>query len=157
LQIANEILGEGASSRLYKELVMKQQIASSVGMYYNPTALAKNALIIYGAPVPGGEIAPLEIALHAEIQRAVADGFTETEVQKAKKRMIAEATYARDSVRHPAYLVGMALATGQELADVETWPDQIAAITPAQVNAAVREVLNTENFITGVLLPEANG
>jgi zinc protease len=157
LQIATEIMGEGASSQLYKELVMKQHIASSLGMYYNPTALADNALMIYGAPVPGVEIKQLETALHTEINRAVTDGFTAAEVQRAQKRMIAEATYARDSVRHPAYLFGMALTTGQELADVEAWPDRIAAITPDEVNAAIREVLNTPHFVTGILLPESNG
>jgi zinc protease len=157
LQIADEIMGAGASSRLYKELVMKQQIASSVGMYYTPTSIADNAWVVYGAPVPGGDIAAVEAALHAELARAVADGFTEDEVTRAKKRMIAEATYARDSVRHPAYLFGMALTTGQELVDVEAWPERIAAVTPAEVNDAAREVLNTKNCITGILLPEVNG
>ena len=154
LQIVNEIMGEGASSRLYKELVMRQQIASSVGLYYNPTALADNALMVYGAPTPDTEITALESALHAEVARAVADGFTDEEVAMAKRRMIAEATYARDSIKNPAYLFGMALTTGQDLMDVEAWPDRIGAVTTADVNVAARVVWDTKNFITGVLLPK---
>ena len=154
LQIANEIMSEGASSRLYKELVMRQQIASSVGMYYTPTSIADNAWVAYAAPVPDGDMAKLEAAVHAEFRRVIENGFTEAEVRAVQKRMIAEATYARDSVRHPAHLFGMALTTGQTLEDVEAWPERIASITPAEVNAAARDVLNTENFITGLVLPE---
>ncbi len=85
LQVMNEILSEGATSRLYKSLVMEQKIASSVGMYYNGTALADNALIVYAAPVPDTTIDEVEKALHAEIRRAARDGFTEAEVAGAKK------------------------------------------------------------------------
>jgi len=154
LEVMNEIMSEGATSRLYKSLVMEQKIASSVGMYYNATALADNSLIVYAAPVPDVAIEGLEKALHTEIRRAVNDGFTETEIAGAKKRMIAEATYARDSVKHPAYLFGMALTTGQDLQDIEEWPERIAAVGAAEVNAAARLVFNTENFITAVLLHE---
>lgn len=155
LQVMNEILGEGASSILYKELVMKQKIASSVGLYYNPVAMTENAMILYAAPVPGMDIKKLETALHVELRRAISVGFKSDEVENAKKRLIAEATYARDSVRHPAYLFGMALTTGQDIQDVEEWPDRIGTITVDDVNNAAREVLLTDHHVTGVLLPEA--
>lgn len=154
LQIMNEILGEGASSILYKELVMKNKIASSVGIYYNPVALTENAMVVYAAPVPGMDITKLETELHAELKRAISVGFTAEQVEGAKRRLIAEATYARDSVRHPAYLFGMALTTGQDIKDVEEWPQRIAAITADDVNAAAHKVFDTEHFVTGVLLPE---
>lgn len=153
LQVLNEIMSEGASSRLYSTLVMKQKIASSVGMYYNPTALADTALFIYAAPTPGTDVKKLEKALHMEIQRAVEKGFTGDEIAAARRRMIAEATYARDSIKNPAYLFGMAMTTGQDLSDVEEWTDRIAAVTVADVNAAACAVLDTKHFITGVLLP----
>jgi len=155
LQVMNETASEGASSRLYKELVMKQKIASSVGMYYNPTALAENALALYAAPTPYSTIEDLEKALHAQIQLIIKNGFTNDEVAKSRRRLIAEAIYARDSVKNPAYLFGMALTTGQDTADVEAWPERIAAVTTAEVNAAARAVFDTPHFITGLLLPES--
>lgn len=154
LQIMNEIMGEGASSTLYKELVMQQKIASSVGIYYNPVAMTDNAMVVYAAPVPGKPITELETALKASLQAALNKGFTDAEVENAKRRLIAEATYARDSVRHPAYLFGMALTTGQDIKDVEEWPDRIAAVTANDVTQAARKVLQTEHYVTGVLLPE---
>ncbi len=71
--------------------------------------------------------------------------------------MMAEATYARDSVKNPAYLFGMALTTGQDLEDVEEWPERIGTVTANEVNEAARYVFNTENFITAILLPEKEG
>lgn len=155
LQIMNEILGEGASSTLYNDLVMKQKIASSVGIYYNPVAMTDNAMVVYAAPVPGKPITDLEAALKTSLQAALDKGFTDDEVANAKQRLIAEATYARDSVRHPAYLFGMALTTGQDIKDVEEWPDRIAAVSASDVTQAARKVLQTDHYVTGVLLPES--
>ncbi len=155
LQVAADLLGEGASSLLYKDLVLQQKIASSVGIYYNPVALADNALVVYAAPLPGVAIEALEAALHAALKSAIDKGFTDSAIAKTKRKMIADATYARDSVRYPAQLFGMALATGHDLQDVEQWPQRINAVTTAEVTAAIRKFLTTQNFVTGVLLPEA--
>ncbi|XKH35003.1 hypothetical protein ACIU1J_01490 [Azospirillum doebereinerae] len=95
----------------------------------------------------------LETALWAEIAKVVETGVTEEEVATARKRMLAEAAYARDSLTGPAQTLGSALATGQSLDDVENWPVRIDAVTAAQVNAAARAVLSQTNHVTGLLLP----
>ncbi len=154
LQVLMEIFGEGATSRLYRTLVMQQNIASSVGVYYNPVAMQRNALSLYAAPLPGAGLENIEAQLHAEVKKLLAQGVTDAEVAEAKKRLIAHATYARDSVMHPAYLFGMALTIGQTVDDVEAWPDRIAAVQTADVNAAARAVFDTDDYVTGELLPE---
>jgi zinc protease len=68
--------------------------------------------------------------------------------------MVAEATYARDSMATAARLFGVALATGGTIDRVESWPDKIAAVTPEQVAAAANAVLIRTNATTGELLPE---
>ena len=46
------------------------------------------------------------------------------------------------------------MATGQTIDDVENWPDDIAAVTTAQVNEAMRGVFgNGVTGVTGWLLP----
>ncbi len=67
--------------------------------------------------------------------------------------MIAEATYARDSLGGAARIFGTAITTGQTVADIEAWPQRIAAVTVEQVNAAARRVFEPRNSVTGYLLP----
>jgi zinc protease len=74
-------------------------------------------------------------------------------VEKAKRRLRFAAVYARDSVFGPARTFGTAIATGQTVADVEAWPDRIAAVTKEGVDAAARAVLGQTNHVTGLLLP----
>jgi zinc protease len=69
----------------------------------------------------------------------------------------AEAVKARDSLSGPARLVGAALATGSTIADIEAWPDRIAAVTVADVNAAAKAVFDINYSVTAVLLPKAGG
>ena len=50
-------------------------------------------------------------------------------------------------------MFGAALTSGRTVADVEAWPQRIAAVTVDQVNAAARAVLQPERSTTGLLLP----
>ena len=68
--------------------------------------------------------------------------------------MQANAIYALDSLRAGPNIFGRPLTTGRTVADVEAWPERIAAVTAAEVNAAARRVLKEANSVTAILLPE---
>ncbi len=83
------------------------------------------------------------------------DGVTEDELAIAKKRLQAEAVYARDQLDSGPRILGAALATGQTVEDVESWPERIEAVSIEQVNAAAKAVLASDKqSVTGLLLPE---
>ena len=153
LEVLAEIMSGGATGRLNRSLVVGQRLAVGAALAYNPTMRGTTTLEVSATPVPGGDIARTEAALGAEIAKLLKDGVTEDEVATAKKRMLAASAYARDSLQGPAYAIGMALSTGRSLDDVESWPDRIAAVTVAQVDAAARAVLGGEGGVTGQLLP----
>lgn len=105
-------------------------------------------------PRPGIEIERVEAALRAQIRRVLDEGISEDEVAAAKRRLRAEAIYARDSLHTAPNIFGRALTNGRSVADVESWPERIEAVTVAQVNAAARAVFLENNSVTGLLLPE---
>ena len=80
------------------------------------------------------------------------DGVTEGEVATAVKRMRRGSIFARDDVLYPARLFGRTLASGGTIADVEEWPDRIAAVTPEAVLEAARTVLVPDSSTTSVIL-----
>ena len=71
-----------------------------------------------------------------------------------KQRLLDQAVYARDSARAGARVLGSALAIGMTIDDVEAWPERISAVTLAQVNAALADVINDRRSVTAILLPE---
>jgi zinc protease len=154
LEVLAELLGGGASSRLYKILVLDRGLALSAGAYYSPSAIDLTSFGVYATPKPGVSVADLEAAVDGELGRLVRDGVDPNEVQRAKERMRAASVYTGDSLSGPANIIGTALAIGQSLEEVEAWPERIGAITPAEIEAAARAVLVKHNSATGVLLPE---
>lgn len=153
LQVLSEILGGGATSRLYKSLAVEQGLAAGAGAWYDPSALDTATFGIGATPRPGVPLPKLEAAMDKEIQAALSGGLTTAEVERAKARLKANVAYARDSLHTGARVLGEALTTGQSVADVEAWPERIAAVTPEQVNAAAKAVLDARASVTGILLP----
>ena len=154
LEVFDEIFGSGTTGRLYLALAVKAKVATSVGSSYDDTAVDPVAYGIYGDPAPGKDIADLEKGIDEVIQTLLKDGVTEAEVADAKTRLEAEAILARDSLDGPAHSIGEALTTGQTIDDVENWPDNIAAVTRDDVNAAMRAVFGKDaTAATGWLLP----
>lgn len=154
LQVLEEILGGGATSRLYRALVVEQGLAASAGAGYDPTAVDFSDFTFYVSPRPGIEIDAVEAALRAEIAKLLERGVTDDEVAAAQARLRASAVYARDSLSTAPNVLGRALTTGQSVADVEAWPDRIAAVSAAEVIEAARAVLREEQSVTGLLLPK---
>jgi len=154
LQVASEVVGGGATARLYSRLVVDQGVAGSAGAGYSPTNYDYSTFQFYVAPRPGQEIGPAEAALRAEILELLNGGVTAEEVAAAKKRLVAGAAFARDSLSTAPRVIGAALTTGGTLEQVETWPERIAEVTAEEVNAALKEVLRDEQSVTSYLLPE---
>ena len=147
------MFGGGATSQLYRSLVIDRPLGVSAGAYYAPTALDMATFRVYASPRPGVDLAAIEAAVDEEIARLLKEGVSEHEVERAKRRMRADAVYARDSLGGAARTIGAALTSGRTVQDVETWPERIGAVTVEQVNAAARAVLRPEASVTGLLTP----
>jgi zinc protease len=153
LEVMAEILSGGATARLYRSLVVEQQLMTSAGAYYSPDGMGPSRLVFYARPRPGTSMEAVEKAVEMEISKLLADGVTEEEMSKAKVRMEAEAIYARDSFRTGAQLMGAALTGNRTVEDVEAWPERIAAVTKEEISEAMRAVLDINRSVTGLLLP----
>jgi zinc protease len=153
LEVLADILGGTSTSRLFRSLVIEQKLATSAGAYYHGTSLDRTTFRVYASPRPGVSLDQLEAALDAELARLKGAPITAGEVERAANRMVAQAVYARDSLSTAARSFGAALATGRTVEDVEAWPEQIAAVTAAEVNAAAAYVLDPARSVTGRLEP----
>ena len=147
----------GTTGRLYRTLVVERMLAAHTGVYYDDFYFDKTQFYIYATPALGADIAALEAAIDAEIDRVLHEGVTSEEVESAKTRVKAEAVFASDSLYMVANIFGDAFTSGVSVEEVESWFDRIDAVTPEQISAAARSVLRPERAVTGVLLPAEVG
>ncbi|MEP6147094.1 MAG: pitrilysin family protein, partial [Nisaea sp.] len=154
LTVLAEVIGGGATSRLYKSLVIDRKIALSAGASFSGSSIGPGTFSFYAVPVEGTSVEALETAFEAELAAILRDGVDSQEVARAIKSMKASAVYARDSVTAPARAVGQALAIGRTIEDIESWPDQVGAVTQEQVMDAARAILETPAHVTSILRPK---
>jgi len=154
LEVLNEILSGGVTSRLYSKLVIDEKIASGVGAYYNSGSFDPSTFTFYGSPANGHSLEKLEKGVRRVIGEVLSEGVTAEEVARAKKQLLAAAIYARDSISGAANIFGRALASGENIENVVHWPAQISKVTLDDVNEATKRLFVERQSVVGKLLPE---
>jgi zinc protease len=152
LDVLAHILGAGANSRLYRILVMEQNLAVNIGAWYQGSALDDTRFGVNGTPQPNVTLPQLEEAIDTVIAELAKNGVTAEELDRAKTRLVADAVYAQDSQATLARWYGTALTTGGNIDEIRTWPDRIRAVTADQVREAAALWLDKKRSVTGYLV-----
>ena len=153
LDVAMEILGGGATSRLYVALVEEQGIAVNAGVAADLAGIGGGSVALYATPADGVTLEQLEAAADAVIAEYLAEGPSEAETVRARNALAAGAVYARDSQETLANVFGSSLAEGESIEDVVTGEASIRAIGADEALAEARKALDTDRSVTGWLLP----
>jgi len=153
LEVLAHLLGGGQTSVLFRALVIEERLAVSAWAYYHGTALDPSRIIFSLTPAPGVALETLGKAFDRALAKFMKDGVEPDALERAKTRLVADATYARDSQSDLARWYGSSLAIGQTLSDVEEWPAKIDAVDAEAVMAAACRWLEKKPAVTGCLLP----
>jgi zinc protease len=157
LDLLMKVVGGGATSRLYKKLVMEDRIASSAGGYYGGSGLDSTKIGLYAVPNDGIDMARIEAAMDAVLAEVKEKGVTSAEFERAKANYIAEYIYESDNQSTLARRYGWGLVVGRRIADIDAWPERLAKVTPEDVRKAANDHLDLRRSVTGTLLPVAAG
>ncbi|MBU1210678.1 MAG: insulinase family protein [Alphaproteobacteria bacterium] len=155
LDVMMKILASGSTSRFYKKLVVEKQLASSAGGWYYGDGYDSGKVSMYAVAADGVGLPEIEAEIDALIADIARDGVTEAELKRAKSSLTAEYVYGIDSQSTMARRYGWAAVVGQSASDVESWPDDINAVTAEQVKEAAAKTLQLISSVTGYLVPEA--
>ena len=153
LQVLNEIIGGGTTSRLYQSLVVDQSLAVAAGSWYRAESIGPSVFGFYASPQEGVSMERLERGIDREIRLVLRDGVTKDEVRAAITRLQRTAIFAKDSVTAPARIIGSALASGRSVHDIENWPDKISKVSKDDVVVAAEWVFRITRSLTATLLP----
>lgn len=153
LQVLARLFGGSETSRLWRAMVVDSKIALSAAAGYSPASLGLTSFDIGVHPAPTRTVAEIEAAVGLEMKKLVDGGVTAAEVERAQNQLLAAAIYAQDSLASGPRLYGAVLSTGGTMADIDAWPERIAAVTPADVVAAAQLVWRDSGAVTSLLTP----
>lgn len=160
LDVLMETLSGGASTELYQSLVVQDKKASEIHLSFEGDSRGEGSIWLSATPAPHVTLPDLEKSISKKLADLMVRGIPAAEIDKAKMRMMDRELYARDSVMGPAMVVGQALSYGLTLEDVETHPDQIAAVSAQDVHRVLKTYLDPEKPahlpVTGYLVPKSS-
>ena len=157
LEILSEILGGGATSRIYQKLLVEERIATSAGAYYRGSSLNDTAFIFYGTPSSGFDTSDIESSIDSIISEFLSEGATEEELSHAKNGLLNAAIFSRDSQETLANIYGSTLSLGGTIEDIASWSSTIESVTLSDVNAVAARYLDPNRSVTGILSPPSSG
>ena len=88
------------------------------------------------------------------LARFLDEGIDPEQFERIKAQIRAAEIYALDDVGDLADRYGRALTSGLTVDDVAAWPEVLQAVTPEDVMAAAREVLDNRRSVTGWLVAD---
>ena len=156
LELVAEILGGGTTSRLYRELCVEKELAAGANAYFMGSMVDKAAFQLSVSPRPGIAMEALEDGLATALSRFLREGPSETELTRARTRLIAETVFARDNQASLARIFGSSLAVGETVEDVLRWPERIEQVGREAVMSAASAYLRADRSVTGLLLPASS-
>lgn len=138
LVLGNYILGNSDNSRLRMRIRVKEGLSYGVGSRILVSSLDKSGTFTSFAIYAPQNAARVEAAYKEEIARALQDGFTSEEVEAAKTGYLQgqQVNRAQDAVL--ARTLAARLYTNRTLAWDADFEKRIAALTPAEITAAMR-------------------
>jgi zinc protease len=155
LTMLSQLLGGSrATSVLARALEFDQKLATYTSANYDGVSLDETTFSLVAVPADGVSLDTVEKAMDGVLAKFLKDGVDAAEFARIKAQVRASEIYDRDNPQGEAHRYGMALASGLTIKDVQDWPDLLQAVTPDEVMAAAKKVLDRHNAVTGWLTSE---
>ena len=144
--LLTDILGGGASSRLYQALVKEQQLFSAIDCYHFASS-DPGLLTIEGKLVKGISIDKAEQALTEQLQRIVDRPVSDTELQKVKNKTESMIAFEDMSVMSRASSLAYYEWMG-DAADMNRELGKYEAVTVGSLREQAQRIFRQENANT---------
>ncbi|MEI9994507.1 MAG: pitrilysin family protein [Rhizomicrobium sp.] len=153
LDVLAALLGGDANGLLYRKLVVEQKLATDAGASYDGDARNSGSFSVYAVPRSGVALAVVERAVDALIAQLAHRAAAAPDLARTKTQLVAGEVFRRDNQLSLATEYGQALVVGQNVAEVQSWPRRIEAVSAAAVRDAAAQALQRRESVTLYLTP----
>jgi zinc protease len=152
LDLAARVLGGGKTSRLYKRLVYKDQLATSASASNDSNEIAGQVDMTLTAR-PGADVRKMELAADEELRALMKSGPTEAELQLAKTTILAHFTRIVERVGGFGGKSDLLATCMTYTGNADCYKDylqRVKAATPASVKKAMNDWLSDGDYVLQV-------
>lgn len=147
------LLGGSEMSRLYQELVVRQQLASEISVEVDPFVKGPALLTLSAVPRENISLAQLETAIETSLKQFIVQPISEKEIARVRMLLKAETIFTQDSFKSLAFLCGHLVAAGFAPDYLNQWEQLMAKISEKELKALAQEWLVPTHSVTGWLVP----
>ncbi len=153
LEVLGTVLTEGRSSRLYRRLVDRDQLALQIGetMAYS---LDPGEVVFRIEARAGVDPARAEQALYQELERVRGAEIPAEELQKAKNQLLTDFYRGLKTIEGKADLLGEFEVFFGDYRKLTSYPVELEKVTAADVLRVAKQYLGERNRTVATLVPE---
>src|ERR1700681_1953173 len=153
LNILRTVLFQGQSSRMYQQLVDKEQIALEVSSFAEP-AFDPTTEEIFVQPKQGVDPAACEKFVYEELERAKSTAITDQELEKAKNIRLVEFYQQTRTISGRANTIGTYEVFFGDFSKLFDAAKNYAAVTKEDVQRVAKTYFGANNRTVATLIPE---
>ena len=151
LDILAEILSGDDSSRLSKNIIRAQKLATNSGSYYNLLARNDTLFVIDGILAQNQTLEKLESGLLAQLALLKTEAVTKEELERVKIRVVADHVYKADSLFSQAYEIGLLEASGLGWETSENYLTNLSKVSQADLMRVAKKYFKPHNLTVATL------
>jgi zinc protease len=153
LRVIQALMGQGQSSRLYKRMIDRDQLALSVNGFVG-NALDPTVFTFMIQPRSGVDPAKTEAALYEELARLQAEEVPPQELRKAKNQLLAGHYRSMKTIEGRANLLGSYEVFYGDFNKLFSADKEIEAVSAADVQRVAKQYFSARNRTVATLVPE---
>ena len=153
LHVIQTLLGQGQSSRLYKRMVDRDQVALGVNGFVG-NALDPTVFTFMIQPRSGVDPSKTETALYEELGKLQSEEVSAEELRKAKNQLLAAHYRSMKTIEGRANLLGTYEVFYGDYNKLLSADKEIEAVTAADVRRVARQYFTAKNRTVATLVPE---
>ena len=151
LDVLATILGEGKSSRLYKNVKEQKQLVHSISAAHS--SMKDDSLFYISANYITEDIERLKAAIFDEIKKIIKNEITEEEIQKAKNIIERDTYYSRESVSNIASAIGYTVTLTDNISYYKNYLENINKVTAEDLKKVAKNYLDIDTAVISVISP----
>ena len=155
LDVLSTILGDGKSSRLYKNIKDEKQLVHSISASH--ASMKDDSIFLVSANYITEDIEKLKNAIFTEIERLYKNEITPEEIKKAKNIIERDTFYSRESVSNIAGEIGYTVTLTDGTDYYKNYLNNINKVTAEDLKRAAKTYLDKDSAVISIILPEKEG
>ena len=145
------VMGQGQSSRMYQDLVVKNTLANTAGT--SSLYMANGGVHVIKTTFPPENLKKIIEELTSLLEEIIEEKFTSKEMQKISNQYIASKVYDRETIESYSFCAGHGYAQNGDINCEAEFIDRVKNTSLSKVNQAIEDIF-TRNIHINLQIPE---